>query len=96
MTLTPHKFKKEEYNENWEFEIAAYDNECRRNDEEFRKHALIIRDPGNDELTDEENEVLTLYLNGVSCKEIAKQCEVEQEIISGLLDVISAKLSLNE
>ena len=96
MTLTPHKFKKEEYNENWEFEIAAYDNECRRNDEEFRKHALVLRDLGTDVLTEEEKEVLTLYLNGVSCREIAKQCQVEPDIVSGLLDVISAKLSLNE
>ena len=96
MTVTHHKLKKEKFNENWGSEIAAYDNECRRSDEDFRKHALIIRDSGNDELTEEENQVLTLYLNGVSCREIAKQCEVEPEIVSGLLDVISAKLSLNE
>ena len=94
--MTHHKLKKEEYNDNWEAEIAAYDNECRRSEEEFRKHALIIRDSGNEVLTEEENEVLTLYLNGVSCREIAKQCEVEPEIVSGLLNVISAKLSLNE
>ena len=96
MTLTPHKFKNQEYNENWKSEIAAYDNECRHGDEEFRKHALVIHDSGKDILTEEEYEVITLYLNGISCREIAKQCEVEPEIVSGLLDVISAKLSLNE
>jgi len=96
MTLTPHKFKNEEYNENWEAEIAEFDKVCKRSEEEFRQHAFVIRDPGNDVLTEEENEVLTLYLNGVSCREIAKQCGAEPEIVSGLLDVISAKLSLNE
>ena len=94
--MTPHKFKKVEYNENWKSEIASYDNECRHGDEEFRKHALKICDLGNEVLTEEEYEVITLYLKGVSCSEIAKQCGVEQEIVSGLLDVISAKLSLNE
>ncbi len=94
--MTRHKLINEEYNENWESEIASYDNESRHSDEEFRKHALVVHDPGNEVLTEEENEVLTLYLNGVSCSEIANQCEVEPEIVSGLLDVISAKLSLNE
>ena len=96
MTLTPHKFRNEDYNENWESEIAAYDNECRHCDEKFRQHALVIRDSGKEILTEEEYEVITLYLNGVSCSEIAKQCGVEPEIVSGLMDVISAKLSLNE
>lgn len=96
MTLTPHKLINEEYNENWESEIAAYDNDCRRSDKEFRKHALIVRDSGKEVLTEEEYEVITLYLDGISCSEIAKQCGVEPEIVSGLLDVISAKLSLNE
>ena len=94
--MAGRKHKKETYNKNWESEIAAYDDEWYRNDEEFWKHALIIHESGSSELTDEENQVLTLYLNGVSCREIANQCEVEVEIIIGLLKVICAKLSFIE
>ena len=80
--------------ENWEAEIAAYDEDCRLRDDEYRRHAIIINESGNPELTGEENEVLTLFLNGVSCDEIARQLEVEVELITGLLEIIRAKLSL--
>lgn len=82
--------------ENWEAEIAAYDEDCRLRDAEYKRHAIIVSESGNSELTEEENEVLTLYLNGVSCIDIAKQFEVEVELIPGLLEIIRAKLSLIE
>jgi len=82
--------------ENWEAEIAAYDEDCRLRDAEHKRHAIIVNKSGNSELTEEENEVLTLYLNGVSCIEIAQQFEVEVELITGLLEIIRAKLSLTD
>ena len=92
-----HKEKnKEEYNENWEAEIAAYDSECQRHEKEFYKTHIIITESGNDRLTVEENEVLNLYLNGVSFEEIAKQYKVEVKVVTGLMEVIRAKLSLTD
>ena len=83
------------YNPNWESEIKAYDDECKRIDEEFYDHALIINpSSGNSELTEEENQVLTMYLKGVSCREIAAQGEVDISVVTGLLEIIRAKLSL--
>lgn len=81
-------------NPGWEAEIAAYDEDCRCRDEEYRKHAITVNGSSNPELTEEENEVLTLFLNGASCVEIARQYEVEVELITGLLEIIRAKLSL--
>ena len=81
-------------NTDWEAEIAAYDEDCRCRDEEYRRHAINVNGSGNPELTEEENEVLTLFLNGASCNEIARQLEVEVELITGLLEIIRAKLSL--
>ena len=95
MVSDTHK-NKAGFNENWESEIAAYDEECRRKEEDFRKNSIIINESGRSELTDEENEIITLVLNGNSCVEIAKQYEVEVDVISGLLEVIRAKLSLIE
>jgi len=83
-----------EINANWEAEIAAYDETCRLREAEYARHTIVIKDSGNTELTEEENAVLTLFLNGVSCSEIAKQFEVEVELITGLLEIIRAKLSL--
>ena len=82
--------------ENWEAEIAAYDEDCRFRDAEYKRHAITVSKSGNSELTEEESEVITLYLNGVSCIEIARQFEVEVELITGLLDIMRAKLSLIE
>ena len=82
--------------ENWEAEIAAYDEDYRLRDAEYKRYAIIVSESGNSELTEEENEVLTLYLNGVSCIDIAKQFEVEVELITGLLEIIQAKLTLIE
>jgi len=86
--------KTNNVNPGWEAEIAAYDEDCRLRDEEFRRHSIIITESGNPELTEEENEVLTLFLNGVSCPDIAKQFDVETDLITGLLEIIRAKLSL--
>ena len=86
--------KTSRVNENWEVEIAAYDEDCQLRDEEYRKHAITVNGSGNSELTEEENEVLTLFLDGASCGEIARQLEVEVELITGLLEIIRAKLSL--
>ncbi|MBN1292282.1 MAG: hypothetical protein JXB48_10620 [Candidatus Latescibacteria bacterium] len=91
------KHDKKEYNQNWESEIKAYDDECNRIDAEFYSHALIINpSSGNTELTEEENEVLTMYLKGTSCSEIAVQNDVELSVVTGLLEIIRAKLSLIE
>jgi DNA-binding CsgD family transcriptional regulator len=88
--------KREKYNKNWETEIAQYDNECRCRDEEFYKNHIIIKESGSSQLTDEENEIFTLYLNGVPCEEIAVRFNVETEVISGLLKIICAKFSIHE
>ena len=95
MSGIKHK-KEDSVNENWESEIAAYDEECRSKEKEFYKTHIIITESGNNNLTAEENEVFTLFLNGVSCKDIAKQYEIEEEVITGLIEIIRAKLSLSE
>ena len=84
------------FNENWESELSAYDEECRLKEEDFRKHYIIINEVERSELTDEEYEVITLVLSGKTCVEVAKQYEVEVELITGLLEVIRAKLSIIE
>ena len=48
------------------------------------------------EETEEENDVLILFLNGISCSEIANQYKVEEKIITGLMEIIRSKLSLSE
>ena len=88
--------KKESYNKNWEAEIASYDADCQRIENNFFNKHIIITQSGNTELTEEENEVLNLFLTGVSCEEIASQYEVELDVITGLIEIIQAKLSLND
>jgi len=90
------KSKEKSFNKNWKKEIAGYDDKCKQSEEDFYKHNIIIPESGFSELSEEENDVLILFLNGISCEEIAKQFEVETEIITGLLEIIRAKLSLNE
>ena len=93
--MTASRKKREEvHNENWEAEIAAYDAECRARDTEFDKTHLVVKDYSRSDLTVEENEVFDLILTGVSCSEIAKKYEVEVEVITGLLEIILAELSL--
>ena len=93
--VTGKKHKDNSYNENWKTEIEAYDAECQRIEKEFYKKHIIITESGNSDLTDEENEILILFLNGVSCSEIAKQYKVEEEIVTGLMEIIQAKLSMS-
>ena len=88
--------KEESYNNNWEAEIAAYDRESRCHEEEFFKKHIVITESGRDDLTEEENEVLKLYLNGLSIEEIANQYEAELAVITGLMEIIKAKLSLKK
>ena len=94
--MAAKKKQKKPFNENWEAEIAEYDAECRRREQEFLKNHIIIKESGSEKLTDDENEVLTLFLNGVPCEDIAKQFKVEVEIVVGLLEIIKAKLSLED
>jgi len=88
------KRKWDNCNENWESDIADYDEICRERDKEFYRKHLVISQSGSTELTEEENEVLVLYLNGVTCEDIATQHDVETEVVVGLLEVIRSKLSL--
>jgi len=94
--MTAQGKKREAFNENWEAEIAAYDAECSARDTEFRKNHLVIKNEGISDLTPEENEVFVLVLRGMSCSDIAEQYGVETELIIGLLEIIRAKLSLEE
>ena len=88
--------EKESYNENWKAEIASYDEEFQCKEKKFLSEHIVISESGNSDLTVEENEVLRLFLNGVPCNQIASQYEVEEVVITGLLEVIRAKLSLND
>jgi len=90
------KQKDNSFNENWESEIKAYDEECRRIEQKFREKHMLIKESGSDKLTDEENEVLNLFLKGIPCSEIATIFNIETEIITGLLEIIQAKLSLED
>jgi len=88
------KHKNNAFNENWEKEIAAYDEECHTREIEFFEKHVIIKESGSEKLTQEENDILILYLNGIPCNEIAQEYKVEEKIITGLLEIIRAKLSL--
>ena len=90
------KQKDTSFNENWESEIEKYDEECRRLEQKFYEKHLILKKSDRDKLTEEENEILTLCLNGVTYSEIADTFNVEIEIITGLLTIIKAKLSLDD
>ncbi|MFC1538465.1 hypothetical protein ACFL6H_03495 [Candidatus Latescibacterota bacterium] len=99
MEVTVKKKKKGErkpFNKNWEAEITEYDKKCGRIEDEYRKNHIVIKDSGSNKLTAGENEVLTLFINGVSCREIAEKTEVEEEVVTGLLELIRAKLSLED
>jgi len=87
---------KQDHSENWEADIAAYDEECRCHDREFYSRHYIIAESGSKKLTEEENEVLTLYLNGMTCPEIAEMFRIETEVITSLMEIIRLKLSLDE
>jgi hypothetical protein len=93
----PEKHKhQDEFNPNWETEIAEYDKACAKEDRDFKRHFMVITEAGHKSLSVDENEVLKLFLNGVSCKEIAKQAKVEPEEVEALLEIIRAKLSMEK
>ncbi len=81
-------------NPDWEKEIAEFDSACAIEDREFRAHHMLIPESGNSSLTDEENEVFNCILRGLSPEEIAEMYGVEVAIITGLCEIIRAKLSL--
>ncbi len=84
------------YNENWKAEIAEYDKAAKKFEDEYQRQNIIIGESGSNKLSDDENEVLTLFLNGVSPHDIAEKNEVEEEVVTGLLEIIRAKLSLED
>lgn len=87
------KQKDSSCNQNWEAEIAAYDEECKSHEEEFYRKHLIISEGGANALTEEENAVFTLFLNGLTCEDIAGKLNVEPGVVSGMIEVIRLKLS---
>ncbi|MFC1552978.1 hypothetical protein ACFL6P_10510, partial [Candidatus Latescibacterota bacterium] len=84
------------FNENWEAEIAEYDKECSAHDVEYMKSHIIIDESGSKKLTEAENEILVLFLGGTSCGEIASQYELEEQVVTEMLAIIQAKLSMGE
>ena len=83
-------------NENWEGEIASYDADREAVDHEFNRRHIIISESDTSELTVEENEVLQFVLKGIPCSEIAERYGVEENLITALVEIIRAKLSLSD
>jgi DNA-binding NarL/FixJ family response regulator len=94
--MTAARRRDEEYNMNWENDIKSFDDECRARDDEFHKTHMVIKDPASSDLTEDEQAVFELVLKGATCSEIAEKYEVEVEVITGLLEIIRAKLSLTD
>ncbi len=94
--MSGKRSKKESCNENWEAEIASYDEEYQRKEKIFLSEHVVVSGSDNSGLTVEENEVLGLFLKGVPCDQIADQYEVEEGVITGLLEIIRVKLPLND
>jgi DNA-binding NarL/FixJ family response regulator len=84
------------FNENWEAEIAEYDKECSAHDVEYLKTHIVIDEAGSKKLDEAENEILVLYLNGSSCKEIADKYELDEQVVTEMIAVIKAKLSMGD
>ena len=93
MVTVKKKHKDSSCNQNWETELAAYDEECKFHEEEFYRKHLIISDGGEKTLTEEENSVLTLFLSGLTCEDIAGKLNVEPDLVFGLIEIIRLKLS---
>ncbi len=86
--------KKEDFNENWEADIAAFDAEREAEEKEYHEKNIIFDGTDNPKLTAEENEVFNMVLRGIPLSEIADQYGIEEDVIYGLVEVIRAKLSL--
>lgn len=93
---SPARKRREPVNENWEAEIASYDTDREAVDREFNRRHIIISESGTSGLTAEENEVFQLVLKGISCSEIAERYGVEENLITALVEIIRAKLSLSD
>ena len=93
---SPARKRREPVNENWEAEIASYDADREAVDREFNRRHIIISESGTSELTAEENEVFQLVLKGIPCSEIAERYGVEENLITALVEIIRAKLSLSD
>lgn len=87
---------QDDFNPNWEAEIAAYDDACEKQEREFSRHFMVITEAGHKSLSADENEVLKLFLNGLTSKEIARQAKVDPEEVAALLEIIRAKLSMEK
>jgi DNA-binding NarL/FixJ family response regulator len=94
--LTEKRKYHGEYNENWEAEIAAFDADMRKQEETFRKTHLVMDEEGYPCLNEEENELIALYLKGSSCEDIAEQLEIEIDIVESSIELIKAKLSIED
>ena len=85
-----------EYNENWEAEIAAFDADIRKQEETYRKSHLVMDEGGYSCLNEEENELIALYLKGSSCEDIAEQMDVEIDVVESSIELIKAKLAIED
>lgn len=94
--MSPHRQKNGGVNENWEAEIAKYDAEQAAVEENFRKHYLLFGGAENADLTEDENAVFGMVLQGIPLSEIAEQAGVDEDTIAGLVEIIRAKLSLSD
>ena len=90
------KHRKTDFNENWEAEIAAYDESCEKMETDYRDHFLFIGGSGHETLNEEENEMFQLFLKGIPCEEIADQYGIELEMLVGMLEIIRVKLSTDK
>ncbi len=94
--MSPEKRKEQEYNRNWEAEIAAFDAEREAEDREYHRKHVVLDDSGKTKLTVEETEVFEMALRGIPLAEIAEQCGVEEDVIFGLVEIIRAKLAISD
>ena len=86
-----------DFNENWEAEFSQFDEEQQAAEDAYRRNVVVVGQSGHHaELDDDEQEILTLVLNGVSIDEIAGQCGVDPNVVIGYIEVIRAKLALPE
>jgi len=92
----PKKARKDTGGADWERKIAAYDEECRERERAFLSHHVVITDKKHERLTEEENVVFNHLLNGVTCEEMAKEIGIETSEVVGIIEIIRAKLSIED
>ena len=94
--MTAQNKHTDDFNKYWESEIAAYDAECKKHETDFLKKHMVVPESGLKELDDAENEVLRLVLQGLTCEKIARETDTETEMVKGVLEIIRAKLALDD